>query len=37
MTQGENKEVVRYNKGNKYSDWQDKTLQTYNDKEKKEL
>ena len=29
MSQGENKEVVKYNKSNKYSDWYDKTLRVY--------
>ena len=34
MTQGENKEVVKYDKINKYSDWSDKTLVSYKDKDK---
>ena len=34
MTQGENKEVVRYDKRKKYSDSPDKTLRTYKDKDK---
>ena len=29
MSQGENKEVVKYNKINKYSGWYDKTLRVY--------
>ena len=34
MTQGENKEVIKYDKSKKYSDWTDKTLLAYKDKEK---
>ena len=34
MTQVENKEVVNWNKTKKLSDWSDKTLRTYKDKEK---
>ena len=34
MTQGDNKEGVRYDKGKKYSDWSDKILGIYNDREK---
>ena len=33
MNQGENKDSVKYNKSKKYSDWSDKTLRTYKDKE----
>ena len=36
MTQGENKEVIKYDKSKKYSDWTDKNLWTYKDKEKVE-
>ena len=32
MTQLENKEVVKYDKSNKYYYWSDKTLQAYKDK-----
>ena len=34
MTQGENKEVVKYGTSNKYSGWSDKTLLNYKDSEK---
>ena len=34
MAQGENKEVIKYDKSKKYSDWSDKTLRTYKDKDK---
>ena len=34
MTQGENIEVVKYDKRKKYYDWSDKTLRTYKDKDK---
>ena len=34
MTQGENKDVIRYDKSKKYSDCSDKNLRTYEDKEK---
>ena len=34
MTQGENKEVVRFDKRKKYSDSPDKTIRTYKDKDK---
>ena len=30
----ENKEVIKYDKNTKYSDWSDKTLRTYKDKDK---
>ena len=34
MNQGENKEFFGYDKSKKYSDWSDKTLRTYKDREK---
>ena len=34
MSQGDNKEVVTYDKSKKYSDWSDKILWIYNDREK---
>ena len=34
IIQGENKEVIRYNKSNKHSDLSDITLWSYKDKEK---
>ena len=32
--QGRNKEAIEYNKSKKYSDWSDKNIWTYKDKEK---
>ena len=34
ISQGENKEVVKYDKSKKYSDWSNKTMQTYKVKRK---